>query len=122
MVACAIWIGLLGFNNVRDRKIEIAIQRAMGFQARQIMLLFLSKSLIMGLLGGALGIFAGLGSGRWLGLALEGDAEGIAAMGLPNPGLLLLALFAAPILTVISGWIPAIIAAQQDPVTVLREK
>ena len=53
---------------------------------------------------------------------LEGDAEGIAAMGLPNPGLLLLALFAAPMLTVISGWIPAIIAAQQDPVTVLREK
>lgn len=122
MVACAVWIGLLGFSNVRDRKTEIAIQRAMGFQARQIMLLFLSKSLMMGLLGGALGIFAGLGSGRWLGLVLEGDAEGIAAMGLPNPGLLLLALFAAPMLTVISGWIPAIIAAQQDPVTVLREK
>jgi len=122
MVACAVWIGLLGFNNVRDRKTEIAIQRAMGFQARQIMLLFLSKSLIMGLLGGALGVLAGLGSGSWLGLVLEGDAEGIAAMGLPNPGLLLLALFAAPMLTVISGWIPAIIAAQQDPVTVLREK
>ena len=122
MVACAVWIGLLGFSNVRDRKTEIAIQRAMGFQARQIMLLFLSKSLMMGLLGGALGIFTGLGSGRWLGLVLEGDAEGIAAMGLPNPGLLLLALFAAPMLTVISGWIPAIIAAQQDPVTVLREK
>lgn len=122
MVACAVWIGLLGFNNVRDRKTEIAIQRALGFRAGQIMLLFLSKSLIMGLLGGALGLFAGLGFGRWLGLVLEGDIEGIAAMGLPNPGLLLLALFAAPMLTVISGWIPAIIAAQQDPVTVLREK
>ena len=122
MVACAVWIGLLGFNNVRDRKTEIAIQRAMGFRARQIMLLFLSKSLIMGLLGGALGVLAGFGSGSWLGLVLEGDAEGIAAMGLPNPGMLLLALFAAAMLTVISGWIPAIIAAQQDPVTVLREK
>jgi hypothetical protein len=122
MVACALWIGLLGFNNVRDRKIEIAIQRAMGFRARQIMLLFLSKSLTMGLLGGALGVFVGLGSGRWLGLALDRDVEGIAAVGLPNSGLLLLALVAAPVLTVISGWIPAIMAAQQDPVNVLREK
>jgi len=122
MVACAVWVGLLGFNNVRDRKVEIAIQGAMGFRKRHIMLLFLSKSLVMGLLGGTLGIFAGLGFGGWLGSVLERDADGITAMGLPNPGLLLAALFAAPMLTVISGWIPAIMAARQDPVAVLREK
>ena len=122
MVACAVWVGLLGFNNVRDRKVEIAIQGAMGFRKRHIMLLFLSKSLVMGLLGGTLGIFAGLGFGGWLGSVLDGDVDGITAMGLPNPGLLLAALFAAPMLTVISGWIPAIVAAQQDPVAVLREK
>jgi len=122
MVACAMWIGLLGFNNVRDRKTEIAIQRTMGFRARQIMFLFLSKFLIMGLLGGAIGIFAGLGFGRWLGIAMEGDIEGIAAGTLFDPGPLLLVLITAPVLTVISGWIPAIIAAQQDPAVVLREK
>jgi len=122
MVACAVWIALLGFSNVRDRRIEIAIQRAMGFRARQIMILLLSKSLIIGLLGGALGILAGLGSGTWLGLVLEGKIEGIAAMELANRGLLLLAVLAAPILTVVAGWIPAMIAAHQDPVAVLREK
>ncbi len=122
MVACAVWIGLLGFNNVRDRRVEIAIQRAMGFRARQIMILFLSKSLIVGLLGGALGILTGLGSGRWLGLALEGDVEGIAATELATSSLLLLAVLGAPMLTVVAGWIPAMIAAQQDPVAVLREK
>jgi len=122
MVACAMWIGLLGFNNVRDRKTEIAIQRAMGFRARQIMFLFLSKFLIIGLLGGAIGIFAGLGFGRWLGIAMEGDIVGIAT-GTPfDPGQLLLALITAPVLTVISGWIPVMIAAQQDPAVVLREK
>jgi len=123
MVACAVWVGLLGFNNVRDRKAEIGIQRAMGFRARQIMFLFLSKSLIMGLLGGVLGIFVGLGFGRWLGLTLEENIEEIAAAGeLFNPGLFLLALIIAPVLTVISGWLPAMIAAQQDPAVVLREK
>ena len=122
MVACAVWIGLLAFNNVRDRKTEIGIQRAMGFRARQIMFLFLSKFLIMGLLGGALGIFAGLGFGRWLGLTLEEDIGGTAAGELFNPGLLLLALIIAPVLTVISGWLPTIMATRQDPADVLREK
>jgi len=123
MVTCAVWVGLLAFNNVRDRKAEIGIQRAMGFRARQIMFLFLSKYLIMGLLGGVLGIFVGLGFGRWLGLTLEEDIKEIAAAGeLFNPGLFLLALIIAPVLTVISGWLPTMVAIRQDPAEALREK
>ncbi len=123
MVACAVWVGLLAFNNVRDRKTEIGIQRAMGFRARQIMFLFLTKFLVMGLLGGALGIFAGLGFGRWLGLTLEEDIGGTAAGELfNNPGLLLLALIIAPVLTVISAYLPTMVAIRQDPADVLREE
>jgi len=122
MVACAVWIGLLAFNNVRDRKTEIGIQRAIGFRARQIMFLFLTKFLVMGLLGGALGIFAGLGFGRWLGLTLEEDIGGIAAAGeMFNPALLLLALITAPVLTVISAYLPTMVAIRQDPAEVLKE-
>ena len=122
MVACAVWIGLLAFNNVRDRKTEIGIQRAIGFRARQIMFLFLTKFLLMGLLGGALGIFAGLGFGRWLGLTLEEDIGGIAAAGeMFNPALLLLALITAPVLTVISAYLPTMVAIRQDPAEVLKE-
>ncbi len=123
MVTCAVWVGLLAFNNVRDRKAEIGIQRAMGFRARQIMFLFLSKYLIMGLLGGVLGIFVGLGFGRWLGLTLEEDIKEIAAAGeLFNPGLFLLALIIAPVLTVISAYLPTMVAIRQDPAEALREK
>jgi len=123
MVTCAVWVGLLAFNNVRDRKAEIGIQRAMGFRARQIMFLFLSKYLIMGLLGGVLGIFVGLGFGRWLGLTLEGDIKEIVAAGeLFNPGLFLLALIIAPVLTVISAYLPTMVAIRQDPAEALREK
>ena len=76
----------------------------------------------MGLLGGALGVFAGLAFGNWLGIVLETDVEGIVAGELFNPGLFLMALVTAPVLTVVSSWIPAMIAAQQDPAAVLREK
>ena len=87
------------------------------------MFLFLSKFFIMGLLGGFLGIFAGLGLGRWLGFVLEDDMEGIATAGeLINPGLFLLALIIAPVLTVISGWLPTMVAIRQDPADVLREE
>jgi ABC-type antimicrobial peptide transport system permease subunit len=76
----------------------------------------------MGLFGGMIGIFVGLCFGRWLGIAIEGDIEGIAAGTLFDLGSLLLVLIIAPVLTIISGWIPAIIAVQQDPAVVLREK
>ena len=122
MVACAVWIGLLGFNNVRDRKNEIAIQRAMGFRTRQILFLFLSKFLIMGLLGGAIGIIAGFGMGRWLGIATEKNIVEITDGNLFDPGLLLLVLLIAPALTVLSGWVPALLATRQDPAVILREQ
>jgi len=123
MAACAVWVGLLGLNNVRERRAEIGILRAMGFRARQIMVLFLSKSLIMGLIGGLLGVFIGVIFGSGIGRVLEGNMKEITAgWGLLNPGLVLLALVAAPVLTVVASWIPAMIAAGQDPVVVLRER
>ena len=122
MVACAVWIGLLGFNNVRDRKTEIAIQRAMGFRTGQILFLFLCKFLIMGLFGGAIGIMAGLGVGRWLGMATEEHIAEMATEQLLDPGLLVLVLLIAPALSVLSGWIPTLIATRQDPAVILREK
>ncbi|GAF74069.1 unnamed protein product, partial [marine sediment metagenome] len=64
-----------------------------------------------------------LGFGRWLGLTLEEDIKEIAAAGeLFNPGLFLLALIIAPVLTVISGWLPTMVAIRQDPAEALREK
>lgn len=121
MVACAVWIGLLGFNNVRDRKTEIAIQRAMGFRTGQILFLFLCKFLIMGLFGGAIGIMAGLGVGRWLGMATEEHIAEMATEQLLDPGLWVLVLLIAPALSVLSGWIPTLIATRQDPAVILRE-
>jgi predicted lysophospholipase L1 biosynthesis ABC-type transport system permease subunit len=120
--ASALCVGLLGYTNVSDRWPEIGILRALGLRSRQIKVLFLSKSLIIGGTGGLLGIWVGLSSGRWLGIASTEAASGATgAIELGNPGFLLTAFLVAPILSIIAGWIPAALAAGRDPASVLRD-
>jgi ABC-type lipoprotein release transport system permease subunit len=94
----------------------------MGFRTRHILFLFLSEFLIMGLFGGAIGIIAGFGVGRWLGTVTEENIAEMTDGNLFDPGLLLLILLFAPALSILSGWIPAIIATRQDPAVILSEQ
>ncbi len=122
-VGCAVWIALLAFGNVRQRNSEIGILRAIGFRSRQILLIFLGKALLMGLLGAVVGCVAGLG----VGLAF-GDVPGTpeARAELFASRLLLLVVFltpvVAPLLSGLATWIPAMLAAGQDPAVVLQEE
>ena len=123
MVGCAVWIAVLGFSNVRDRRSEIGILRAMGFRSGQVMTLFLSKSLAMGILGAVAGSFVGAFLGGKLGVAIEGGGETIITSGgFADTGLILLSIAAASALTMIAGWIPASIAAAQDPAEILQKE
>jgi len=123
MVASMVWIALLGFGNVRDRRREIGILRAIGFRSRQIMSLFLLKSFALGLLGGALGFALGLASGNHLAGVLEANVEDNGVMSqLFDPRLLLITLVIASALSVMAGWIPAMLAAQEDPAEILRKE
>lgn len=123
MVACALWIGFLAFGNVRERQTEIGILRALGLRSRQILLIFLSKAVAMGGLGGAVGFVAGSFAGEHLGMNLEHlSADATAAPALFDWKILLLALVLAPLLAAVASWIPAVLAAQQDPAVILREE
>lgn len=123
MAACGIWIGLLAFGNVRERRPEIGILRALGLRSGQILCLFLSKAMIIGLTGGALGVLAGFLAGKRVGAVLEQVGAGAAtARALFDPMLVILALVLAPFLSVVASWIPAMIASQQDPAEILREE
>jgi hypothetical protein len=115
MIACGVWIGFLMFGNVRERRAEIGVLRAIGLRSRQILLVFLSRALWMGLLGGVAGYAAGFCVGT-------GFCEPGVAARLFRPDLLALVLVAAPALAVIASWIPSVLAAQQDPAVVLREE
>jgi len=121
-VGSAAWIALLSLANVRERRAEIGVLRALGLRSRQIMLLFLSKAAAMGFAGGILGLVAGFLVGKHLAITLEHAAAEPMGQTLFDPRLVLPALVMAPLLAVVASWIPAIIAAQQDPADILRQE
>ena len=115
IIGCCVWIGLLMLSNVRERRGEIGILRAVGLQSRQVFSIFLIKATLVGLLGSCLGYFVGFVVGAaWANLRSS-------SVGLFSPSLFFLVLMASPLLCVLASLVPARIAAQQDPAEVLRE-
>ena len=118
MLASALWIGLLALANVRDRRSEIGILRALGLRTPQILAIFLGKAAVIGLAGAGLGYVAG----RLIGI-LWRESPGAPPVSLAflDPAVLGLVLVAAPLLAALASWLPAFSAAQRDPAEVLRE-
>jgi hypothetical protein len=122
VMACAVWIVLLGFTNVRAGREEIGVLRTLGVSAKGILAMFLSRHVMVGVLGGALGFCVGVLAAVYFGAALEDTRIGITDMNLSLAGLLVLSVGGAAILAVIAGWIPTLTAIRQDPAEVLREE
>jgi len=123
LAASAIWIGFLTLANVRERRSEIGIFRALGFRTAQILFLFLSKAVVMGLVGGALGFVLGFFAGRRLDVMLDRtNATFLKAGALFEPVQMVLALGLAVCLSAVASWIPAMLAAREDPADILREE
>jgi putative ABC transport system permease protein len=120
VTACAVWIAILGFTNVRARREEIGILRAIGVRSRDVMVMFVARHVLLGVLGGALGFVAGVLAAVYFGAAHEGTQIRMIDMDLSWAGLLLASVGGAAALAVIAGWIPTMIAARQDPADVLR--
>jgi putative ABC transport system permease protein len=119
ITACAVWIVILGFTNVRARREEIGILRAIGVRGRKIMLMFVTRHILFGVLGGALGFVAGVLAAVYFSAAHEGTQIQMIDMNMSWLGLFLLSVGGAAALAVIAGWIPAIVAARQDPADIL---
>lgn len=122
VMACAVWIVLLGFTNVRARREEIGVLRTLGVSAKGILAMFLSRHIMVGVLGGAIGFCVGVLAAIYFGAALEDTRIGITDMDLSLAGLLVLSVGGAAVLAVIAGWIPTLTAIRQDPAEVLREE
>jgi len=122
MLGCAVWIGFLAIGNVRQRNSEIGILRAIGLSSKQIFALFLGRSLLTGVLGGLPGCIVGLFIGLQFGST---DSSSISVSRLFDPAelkmLVLLALILAPLFSAIASWLPAVMAAKQDPAVTLQE-
>jgi putative ABC transport system permease protein len=115
LLGSMIGVGLLAFQNVRDRAAEIGILRALGMGKAHVLAIFFGKASLVGLVGACLGYSAGsIIAGVWgeyrlsLGLLLE-------------PSLISMTLLGTPLLCVAVSWFPAREASRQDPAVVLRE-
>lgn len=119
---CVLWIGFLAFGNVRERRAEIGILRAIGYRSRQVMAIFLGKAAILGLIGAMMGYLLGALIGAQWGGGGQGIAGSSAGSGIGiDLGLMAAATGMALLLAVFGSWIPALWAARQDPANVLQE-
>ncbi|HUW85079.1 MAG TPA: FtsX-like permease family protein [Phycisphaerae bacterium] len=114
-VGSMVWVGLLALANVRSRRNEIGILRAVGVGSRRLFSLFLTKAILVGLAGGCLGYPIGFLVGAMLG------GGPVNTRALFDPAVLVAVLVGAPLLAALATWLPAAIAAQQDPAVILRE-
>jgi predicted lysophospholipase L1 biosynthesis ABC-type transport system permease subunit len=122
IAGCTVWVGLLAFSNVRERRTEIGVLRAVGVRAGQVFAVFLAKALVVGLIGAVVGYAAGLAIAAVWDAYEAGAAGAVGLAALWMPGLALAVLAAAPLVSAAASLVPAMTAAGQDPALVLREE
>lgn len=117
MIGSGVWIGFLAFGNVRQRRTEIGVLRAIGLKSTQILQIFLGKAVLLGLAGAVLGYVGGF----WVGVSWSDlPATPERTSQLFDPLLVVLAVVVAPLLSGLASWLPAMLAARQDPAIVLQ--
>ncbi len=113
-------VGGIGIMNimlvsVTERTREIGIRQSMGATPNDIRMQFLAEALILSLIGGLIGVLAGIG-GSWV----FGETGGMRTVIVP--GSLLLAFTSAAVVGIFFGFIPANQAAKLDPIVALRHE
>jgi putative ABC transport system permease protein len=115
LIVGAFGVANIMFVTVRERTSQIGLKKALGAKRRTILTEFLIESAFLCIIGGLVG----------LGLVWIMSVVLSAVLPFPifiAPNIIILALSICIILGVISGIIPASIAAKMDPVVAIRTK
>ena len=122
VLVAALVIALMTWLNVRERRCEIGLLRALGKRTGQIAALFLGKAALIGLIGGAAAGLCCLATY----VAVSGPARTWSsvsdiALFRPSATLLLLTVLGASVVTMMAAYLPMLAAVRQDPARVLTE-
>jgi putative ABC transport system permease protein len=129
--AMTLGIGGVGVMNimlvsVEERVREIGLRRALGARKRHIRWQFLLEALVLTLAAGAIGMLlswaltSAIGTLPFLGPAYEDDSGKVDIHLVLSTSTLFLSTLILIVVGVISGWLPAMQAANLDPVEALR--
>lgn len=119
LVVSSIMIGVITYISVLERTKEIGILRSLGARSKDIARVFNAETFIIGLTSGVLGI--GVASALIFPMnTIIDKMSGLSNVAVLNPIHALLLIAVSLILTVLGGYIPAIIASKKDPVKALR--
>ena len=106
------------WNNVRERRQEIAVLRAIGKGAGTVATLFFGRAILLGVIGGLLGCLMGYAIARSVGRLLVVSPE---SFEFP-PLLLVGTLLGAPLVAVLASYLPTRSAVRQDPAILLQDQ
>jgi ABC-type antimicrobial peptide transport system permease subunit len=118
IAAIALIVGGIGIMNimlvsVTERTKEIGLRLAVGARRKDVLLQFLVEAIVMSLIGGTIGVIAGVATARGLTAALEWPTE----VTLSTIGM---AFGIAALVGVAFGYYPARRASRLDPIDSLR--
>lgn len=120
LAAISLLVGGIGIMNIMlanttERKSEIGLRRALGAKRSDIISLFVSESLLLCVFGGAVGVAVGFGLAQLIGSLAQWTV-------IYHTWSIPLGIIVSAIVGLIFGTIPAVRAAQQDPVLALRSE
>lgn len=118
ILTSALFVGLMTLSNVRERRPEIGVLRALGKSTGNIAALFLGKALFLGLLGGLLGCVLGYVLAPLIGRTMLDLAADLFRV---RPVWLVATVLGAPLITVLASFLPTRTAVAQDPAIVLMD-
>lgn len=119
LIVSSIMIGIITYISVLERTKEIGILRALGARKKDITRVFNAETFIIGVTSGLIGIIIAKLLLFPVNTILE-NMTGLTNVAILNPIHALILIIISVILTLIGGYIPAIMASRKDPVVSLR--